>query len=53
MSGLVSRVLVAIPLIALAVYAAYAGGWVLAGLAAVTAVLAVNESGHHAATCGR
>jgi phosphatidate cytidylyltransferase len=42
-NALISRVLIAIPLIAMAVYAAYAGGWVLAGLAAATGVLAINE----------
>jgi phosphatidate cytidylyltransferase len=42
-TNLVTRILVAVPLIAVAVYAAYAGGWVLAGLAAIVAVLAVNE----------
>ena len=31
MTGLSSRVLIAIPLLVAAIYAAYVGGWVLAG----------------------
>ncbi len=43
MSALVSRVVVAVPLIAFAVYAVYAGGWVMTAGAVVAAVLAVHE----------
>jgi phosphatidate cytidylyltransferase len=40
---LLSRILVAVPLIALAVYAAYAGGWLLVIGGAVAAMLALHE----------
>ena len=43
MRQLAARVLVALPLLALAVWAAVAGGWVMAIGAAVTAVLALHE----------
>ncbi|MGN6378482.1 MAG: hypothetical protein ACTHNU_05985, partial [Gaiellales bacterium] len=43
MTPLISRILVAIPLIALAVYAAYRGGWLLVVCGVVAATLALHE----------
>lgn len=43
MSSLASRVLVAVPLIALALFAVYAGGWVLVLGGVIVAVIALHE----------
>ncbi len=43
MSSLVSRVLIAVPLLIVAIYAVYAGGWVMTAAVTVAAVLAVHE----------
>jgi phosphatidate cytidylyltransferase len=42
-NALVSRVLIAVPLLIVAVYAVYVGGWVMTAVAVVTAVIAVHE----------
>ena len=43
MTPLASRVLIAIPLLVAAIYAAYVGGWVLAGGGIVVGILALHE----------
>ncbi len=43
MNALISRVVIAVPLLILAVYAVYVGGWVMTAVAVVTAVVAVHE----------
>jgi phosphatidate cytidylyltransferase len=42
-NALVSRVLIAVPLLIVAVYAVYVGGWVMTAVAVVTGVIALHE----------